>query len=202
MQTARGPIRLASVATLPSPSRGLLSRAGKGGDDSAGQVHPPDALVLDVGNQQAAPAVQEKVVGFLEHGLATRAAVAAVTELARAGYGGDDAGAGVNLAHRRIEALGEVDIAVAVNGQAVGLVDDGVQGRTAVARITCLAVTAHPGDDARLRVHPADEMLPSHADDHVALGVKLARRRELAGRLQAGPPSPSQPLPHFPGQSG
>src|SRR5262249_54767299 len=63
---------------LAIPGAGLLTSAGKGSDHTSAQVHPANALILNIGNQQAALAVQAHVVGFTQRGLGGGATIAAV----------------------------------------------------------------------------------------------------------------------------
>ena len=84
---------------------------------------------MDVGNQQAALAIQKAIIGFAEHGLITGPAIAAVANLARAGHRGDDARSSVHLADHRVQTVDDIDVTIVlVNLQRIRLLHGGLNG--------------------------------------------------------------------------
>src|SRR5262249_59316139 len=96
--------RWAAVALLGGRRTALLAAgACEGGDDPGLQVEAADAPVGDVGDEQAALAVEDAVVGLDQPRLGARAAVAGGAALASARHGPHAAGLAVHLADADVE---------------------------------------------------------------------------------------------------
>src|SRR5882672_1894310 len=63
-----------SRTAIPSPH--FFSGPGKGGDDPAAEFQAPDTLILDIGNEQSATAIEKTVVGLTQLGPRPRASIA------------------------------------------------------------------------------------------------------------------------------
>src|SRR5207253_1019597 len=96
--------RCRSVAWL------LLRRAAGGGRAGAGVVDPADAVVVAVGDVEAAGGVEGQAPGCVELGAGGRAAVTAVTGGAVPGHGGDRAAA-VDPPDALVAGVGDVHVA-------------------------------------------------------------------------------------------
>src|SRR6202011_1558325 len=65
------------------------------------------------------------------------------------GYGGDDAGGGVDTADAVIRGVGEVDVAGGVDREAEWKAEGGCFGRGVVAVVACGSYAGDSGDDTR-----------------------------------------------------
>ena len=107
--------------------------AGHGSDDAIG-ADAPHAVVAVVGHVEVSRQVRSQAIGKVELGGRGRAAIAAETGHAGSRQGGDDA-AGRDLTHAVVGGVGEVEIAQAVDGDALdgGKLSGG--GRAAIAQV-------------------------------------------------------------------
>ena len=105
----------------------------------------------------------------LELGGGGRSVVARVALRAGPGYGGDRAIRG-HLADAVVPAIGDIEAARGIQGDAARRVEAGVDGGSAVARVTSAPVAGHRADDAVGR-HLADAVVPAIGDVDVAGGV-------------------------------
>jgi hypothetical protein len=111
--------------------RALLAVAGDGGDEPVGGdlAH---LLVAEIGDIEVAGCVQRQAVGRIELSQIRRTAVAEVAGMSVAGEGGDDAGRG-DFADAVIVGVGQVEVALAVDGDAVRVRELGGGSGAAVA---------------------------------------------------------------------
>ena len=121
--------------------------AGDGLNGAGLEVDGTEAVAGDVGDEESpALGVVGHVVGFDDAGCGGGAAVAGVGLIAVAGEGADGLGFRVDDADAAIEAVDNVEIALGVEGQAVGFVELGLGGGSAVAGEALLAVAGDGGD--------------------------------------------------------
>src|SRR5205085_5881745 len=103
--------------------------------------------------------------------LAGRAAVAALPGDARTGDRRDDPGTHVDAADLVVAGVGEDQVPVAVEDDALGPVNPGLGGRPAVAGVAVVAALAHHGgDDLGAVVDPADHVVGAVGDEQIAVG--------------------------------
>ena len=114
----------------PRPPDGLVGRhvAGHGGDDPVGG-DPADDVVARVGDVEVAQGVDRQPGGERELGPPGGTVVALVAGVPVAGHGGDLAPRG-DLAHDVVVGVGDEDVALGVDGHALGVVELGPCGRS------------------------------------------------------------------------
>ena len=101
-----------------------LSSPSKGPDPAGRDIDNPHAVVGDIGNEKPLlRRVETETVRFDHPGLGSGAAIAGIAGSTIAGKRRCDARRGVDAAHAMIVAIGDVNVAVAVDGDAIGLVE-------------------------------------------------------------------------------
>src|SRR5262249_10586757 len=101
--------------TIPGPT--LRPVASEGRDDASLQVQAADALILNIGDEQAALAIQEAIVWLPHLRQHAGAAVPTVPWDASPGHRGDDPGSGLNFAESGIQSIHDVDVPVGVHSE-------------------------------------------------------------------------------------
>src|SRR5207302_3650738 len=110
-------------------------------------------------------------------------AVAGLAGDARPGDGGDDPGGGVDAADLVVARVGDDQVPVAVEQDALGSVDVGRGGRPAVAVVAVLSALPHDRrDDVGGVVDLADDVVGAVGDVEVAVG----RHRRGVGAAEGG----------------
>ena len=89
-----------------------------------------------------------------------------------AGYGGDDAGGGVDAADAMVGGVGEVEVAGGVDGEAVRKGESGGGGGAVVSGEGWSAGTGDGGDDAGGGVDAADAVVVGVGEVEVVCGVE------------------------------
>ncbi len=102
----------------------------------------------------------------------SRTAVAGIARLAGAGDGADKAGYGIDLADPAVQGVEYIEIAVGVESNAVGVVEQGVGGRTAIAAIARLAGTGDDADNSGIEVESANAVAVAIGDIELAVGAE------------------------------
>ena len=136
-------------------------------------VHPADAAVPVVGDVQVALAIRLQSKGLADLGRGGWAAVPAEAGGACPCVGGDDPRSGVHLADAVAVAFGDVQVALGIHVQAVGIVDLGLGGWAAIPAGAADARPRVGGDDPRHGVHLADAVVVLLADVQVARMIHL-----------------------------
>ncbi len=109
-------------------------------------------MVADIADVEVALRPELDGVRLFELCLRGRAAVAAVTGLARAGERGEDAGLHVDLAHGVVDHVDDVEVARGIEAELVRLVEGGLEGGPPVAGEPGLAVAGNSRNDAVLSI--------------------------------------------------
>ena len=189
-------IGAAGRATVAAEALGL-GRPGHGLDDERVglQVDRPDHVVRRVAEVQDV-VDDHHLLRVLDAGAGGRDVVAGRRRLeAGPGEGGDRPGR-VDPPEAVVLAVGDVDVALRVDGDAVGLVEAGLDGRAAVTAVLGARVDAgeriavgvrrrapgHRADDA-LSVDLPDPLVERVGEVEVAAGVKGKSPRVVDGRL-------------------
>src|SRR5262249_2622750 len=114
---------------------GFFSSSSKGGDDARMHIQTPDALVLDIGNEESPATIEKAVVRLPQLRLWAWSAIAGVAWGSRPGHGGDDPGSGGDFTDSGIQPVDDVDVTVGVYLQRVGLVQRRLCGWTTIAGV-------------------------------------------------------------------
>src|ERR1700733_9901075 len=169
------------LAAALAAGRGGAAGGGGGvddGGDAPGRGDFADGVVEGVGDEQVAGAVDGDALGVVEAGGGGGAAVAGEAAEAVAGLvggvvagdGGDDPGLGVDPADDVVGRVGDVEVALRVDGEAGGGVQLGERGQAAVSGVAGRAV-AGDGHDLPLRGDLDDPVVVGVGDEHVPGGV-------------------------------
>ena len=135
------------------------ARAGDGGDDSGGEVDFSDAVVAGVGDVEVVIVVDGESVGGVQGGYRCGAAVPNEARLARPGNGRDYVSIEIDLANAVCRAVGDEEIAAAVEDDS-GRSGEGGQSRSAAVAdsasgeggyVTGLGVCGHGNEEERCR---------------------------------------------------
>src|SRR5947207_11528967 len=97
-------------------TKGKLSVAGYGGDDSGGGVHAADAAVVGVGDEEVAVGVQGHARGMVQRSNGGKAAIPAEGKSTIAGDSGNDSSGSIHTADAAVLRVGDEEIAVAIKG--------------------------------------------------------------------------------------
>ena len=108
-----------------------FAAAGHRGDDAAA-VHLAHALAPFFGDEEIALGVEGDAGGQIERGAGGRSALAGIAVQAVSGHGGDSA-PGIHAADAAVAGIGDVEVAVRVEGEPGGLVHGGLGSGAAVA---------------------------------------------------------------------
>ena len=117
--------------------RDLAAGAGNRGDDTVGS-DAPHAMVAKVGHEEVPGGIQSQAVGEIELGVQGAFAIAAESGDTGAGDGGDHSAG--HLAHAVVVGIGEVEIAEAIDGNAL---DGGELGRECRSAVADAGTTGH-----------------------------------------------------------
>src|SRR5262249_40969413 len=126
-------------------AEGDVAGAGHGGDDPGGQDDLADVAAV-VAEEQVAAAVEHHAIGEGDLGRRARPTVPGEAGDAGAGDGDDVARRLDDLADAVVALVGEEDVAAAVHGHAVGVVQRGRGRRSSVAAEALGAVAADRDD--------------------------------------------------------
>src|SRR5579872_699737 len=146
-----GGARQAAVAAVA-----FGSGAGDRLDDAGLRVHLADAVALALADIDAACAVDVDGARAVDGGRGRRTAVPREGPPAGAGEGIDQARRQVDLANAIVGDVGDIEGAVPVEGESVGLAELRPVGGSTVAAKARRAGAGQRGDNAGARVHAAD----------------------------------------------
>ena len=118
-------------------------------------IQPTDALVVVVGNKHVPECIPRHAVGCVERSIRRKALVATVASHTASRHGPDHPVAQLHLADAVVVGIGYVEPPHPVQGHAVGLVQGGIGGRTAITRIAKHAGSRHGRHDT-VGIHPPD----------------------------------------------
>src|SRR5262249_47531437 len=114
---------------------GFVPGPGEGGDDARTHIQAPDTLVLYIGNEESPTTVEKAVVRLPQLRLRAWSGIAGVAWCPRPGHGSDDTCGGVDFTDGSVQPVDDVDVAVGVYLQRVGLVERRPCGRPAIAGV-------------------------------------------------------------------
>ncbi len=150
-----------------------LAGAGEGPDDPRGEIDDPHAVVRDIGDEEPGLCGVERQAVRLDHARARGwSVIAAEPGRAVAGEGRDDARAAVDPANTMIMPVGDIDVSGIVDRDAVGLVEAGTRGRTAIPGIAGLAAAGAGRDHTGARVDAPNAMVEGVGKIEVAVRVE------------------------------
>ena len=130
---------------LPAVPEEAYCRPRDSGDDPRG-VHLPDLVVVAISDVEFAPGVEGDVSRSIKLGRSRLPAVPGGATCRRPRYRGDDP-RGVDLPDPVVEAVGDVEVARGIEGDAGGAIQLGCGRGTAVPAKCCRPVARDRGDD-------------------------------------------------------
>src|SRR5690242_4908303 len=116
--------------------------AGYGGDNAGGGIHPTNARVVKVGDEQVAGPVQRDAERAVQQGVGSGPAIAAGADNAVAGHGGDNAGNGIHPPDAIVARVGDEQVAGAIHHHAVRELQTGAGCEPAIAAVAGVAVAS------------------------------------------------------------
>ena len=159
LRTDRGPV-VAGAACRTS--------AGNGVDDASRRVDAADSMIVAVGEDDAAVAIDHHPRRPSKFGRSSRTSVA--TEAGRAGSGDsrDDAGHPVDTPQAMAIRLSDDEVAVHVEGNTIARGEIGRRGLILIAR--CIESATGDGRDAELRIGRASGSAKAKQGEHTKAG--------------------------------
>ena len=129
-------------------------------------------------------AIQRETVRLRQSRATRWSAIAAELAGAVAGQRGDHAAAAVDPPHAPVQPIGDVDVASAIDDDAVRLVHLRLCRRTAVAGEAAFTGAGNRGDDAGARIDAADAVIVGIGKAQIAAGIEREIERIVQQRLR------------------
>ena len=174
----------AGVRTPRAVLRGVVPRLLPGEDLDSPRlgVDPADVVVPLAREVDVALVVYGDAARGVDLGVDGRAARASPADPARTGDAGDDPGLAVDAAVAVVPEVGEVEVAVPVEGEVVGAVHPGVDRRTAVTLVPGHPVTRE-GVEYALAVYSPEAVALVVGNHEVAVGQPHDSKGPATGRV-------------------
>src|SRR4051794_9556968 len=137
-----------------------LAGSGEGPNDPRGEIDDPHAVVRDIGDEKPALCRVERQPVWLDHARARGwPVITAEPGSAVAGEGRGDSRASVDPPNTMIMSVGDIDVSGIIDRYAVGLVEAGTPGGTAIPRIAGLAAAGAGRDHTGVRIDTPNTMV-------------------------------------------
>ena len=127
-------------------STGPIQIAQHSGDYSGCSLYSPDAVIEEVCNKDIARCIKSDGLRKMQASAGCRATISAVAGRAVAGHRRDHMSDGIHPPDNVVDVIRYKEIASAVHGHSVGIVQAGAGGRTIVARVARPASASRGGD--------------------------------------------------------
>src|SRR5438309_2204508 len=145
------------VAGRPAiPGKRLNPVTSKGGDDAGGGIHPADAKVANIGDEELPSSVYREPTWIVQACHDGREAIARIGRHSVASHGGTDSGSGVHTADAKVAPISDEHVAAGIRGQSTPTEGSLRSGCIVSQPIGRVAASGHRGDLPRLGIDSAD----------------------------------------------